>query len=106
VDKKLTHEWFLQQIKEKGHRRLKAKKEVSIYTGLGMLGAIGWAVSIPTLIFAVIGWYLDKEGGYGHRWTLSLLVLGLVIGCWNASYWVRKQFKEIDGDEEEEHHDE
>jgi ATP synthase protein I len=101
VDKKQTHEEFLRQIQEKGERRLKAKREITIWSGLGTLGVIGWSVSVPILIGAAIGWYLDRKFGSSHRWTLAFLVLGLMVGCWNASYWVCKQFKEIDGDKEE-----
>ena len=105
MDKKLTQDRFLRQIQEMGRRKIKAKerKDITIWAGLGTLGVIGWAVSIPTLIGAGIGWFLDNKLMHDHRWTLAFLILGLLMGCWNASYWVCKQWKEIDGDKKEGH---
>ena len=106
MDKKSTHDRFLLQIAEKGRRKLQAKNrnDITIWSQLGVLGIIGWTISFPIVMGAALGWFIDKKLGNGHRWALSLLVIGLIIGCWNAWYWISKQCKEIDGDHKK--HDE
>jgi ATP synthase protein I len=58
-----------------------------VWFGIGMMGLIGWAVAVPTLIGAGLGVWLDERHS-SHSWTLALLVAGLVIGCLNAGRWV------------------
>ena len=83
-------------------RKLKAKRRgvQDIWFGLGMFGLIGWAVAIPTLLGVMLGVFIDKHLPGIHSWTLSLLIIGLAIGCLNAWYWVAKQEKTIREDEE------
>jgi ATP synthase protein I len=47
---------------------------------------------------------LDKHYPGPHSWTLTLLFIGLIIGCVNAWHWVTKEDKEIRA--EQENHDE
>ena len=56
-----------------------------------MMGMIGWSVVVPTLIGAALGRWLDTHYPGTHPWTLALLMAGLVLGCFNAWYWVRKE---------------
>jgi ATP synthase protein I len=84
-------------------RKLKAKRRgvQGIWFGLGMFGLIGWTVTIPTLLGVLLGVFIDKHYPGLHSWTLSLLIIGLFIGCLNAWYWVAKQEKAIREDEEQ-----
>jgi ATP synthase protein I len=83
-------------------RKLKAKRRgvQDIWFGLGMFGLIGWAVAIPTLLGVLLGVFIDKHYPGTHSWTLSLLIIGLFIGCLNAWHWVAKEEKAIREDEE------
>lgn len=101
MDKKFTQAQFLRQIQEKGRRKAKRREDITIWAHLGTLGVIGWAISLPTLMGTALGWYMDKKFLSGHRWTLAFLVLGLLMGCWHASYWVSKQCNQIGGDKED-----
>jgi ATP synthase protein I len=58
---------------------------------LGMFGLVGWAVAIPTLIGIAVGIWIDKRWPSPYSWTLMLLVIGVVVGCLNAWYWVRRE---------------
>jgi ATP synthase protein I len=51
-----------------------------------------------------LGIWLDNRHPGSHSWTLTLLIIGLVIGCLNAWHWVDKEDKEMR--EEQENHDE
>lgn len=91
------------QIEAKETRKLKARKKGrrSPLYGLGMFGLVGWSVVVPTLLGAALGRWLDAKYPEGPSWTLNLLIVGLVIGCLNAWYWVQKENKEINQDLED-----
>ena len=65
-----------------------ARAPKSVWFGLGMSGLIGWSVTIPTLIGAALGIWVDKHYPSTYSWTLMLLLMGLIIGCLNAWHWV------------------
>jgi len=94
-----------QQVGKKAARKLKARRNATgVWFGLGMMGLIGWSVVVPTLLGAALGIWLDKQHPGQHKWTLALLVAGLMIGCLNAWYWVAKENRAMREDSEE--HDE
>lgn len=81
---------------------LKARKNRSpeVWLGLGMMGLIGWSVTVPTLVGAMVGIWLDRNYPGSHSWTLALLVVGLAIGCMNAWHWVAKEEKAMQDEQE------
>ncbi|HNP61314.1 MAG TPA: AtpZ/AtpI family protein [Nitrospirales bacterium] len=97
---------FTRQVGIKAARKLKAQRHTTrtIWFGLGMMGLIGWSVAIPTLLGASLGLWLDKHYPVPHSWTLTLLFIGLIIGCVNAWHWVTREDQEIRA--EQENHDE
>lgn len=96
---------FSHQVGEKAARKLKAQRHVTqtVWSGLGMMGLVGWSVAVPTLLGAALGLWLDKHYPGGRSWTLMLLVIGLGLGCFNAWHWVAKEGKEIRDQEENNH---
>jgi ATP synthase protein I len=85
---------FAGEIGAKAARKLKARKSTQgVWFGLGMMGLVGWSVVVPTLLGAALGIWLDNHHPGKHPWTLSLLVVGLAIGCLNAWHWVAKEEK-------------
>jgi ATP synthase protein I len=90
-------------IGAKAARKLKARRNTGqgVWLGLGMMGLIGWSVTIPTLIGAALGIWLDGHYPGRHTWTLALLVAGLTIGCLNAWLWVAKEDKAIREDRQD-----
>jgi ATP synthase protein I len=96
---------FAGEIGAKAERKLKARKSTQgVWFGLGMMGLVGWSVVVPTLLGAALGIWLDNHHPGKHPWTLSLLVVGLAVGCLNAWHWVAKEEKAMrdeseDGDE-------
>ncbi len=91
---------FSQQVGAKETRKLKAQRKVTrtVWTGLGMMGLIGWSVAVPTLLGAALGIWLDKRYPGVHSWTLTLLITGLFLGCLNAWRWVAKEDKAMRAD--------
>jgi len=95
-------ESFADQVGAKAVRKLKARRNSAqgVWFGLGMMGLVGWSVTVPTLLGAALGIWLDAHHPGKHPWTLALLVAGLAIGCFNAWHWVAKENKAI-GDEQD-----
>ncbi|MBZ0091352.1 MAG: AtpZ/AtpI family protein [Sulfuricellaceae bacterium] len=97
---------FSHRVGERAARKLKAQRRVTqtVWSGLGMMGLVGWSVAMPTLLGVALGIWLDKHHPGGHSWTLMLLAIGLGLGCFNAWHWVAKEDREIH-EQEENHHE-
>lgn len=96
-----------QQVGAKAARKLKAQRHSTpgVWSGLGMMGLIGWSVVVPTLLGAALGIWLDKHHPGEHSWTLALLIAGLAIGCLNAWLWVAKEEQAMREDDEDKNDD-
>ena len=96
---------FSHEVGAKAARKLKAQRHVTqtVWSGLGMMGIVGWSVAVPTLLGAALGIWLDARYPGGHSWTLMLLAIGLGLGCFNAWHWVAKEGREIREQEENNH---
>ncbi|MGL5017782.1 MAG: AtpZ/AtpI family protein [Luteolibacter sp.] len=92
------------QVGPKVARKLKARRRSSpgVWSGLGMMGLIGWSVVVPTLLGAALGIWLDQKYPGGRSWTLALLVAGLTLGCLNAWVWVSKEDEAMRKEQEDE----
>jgi ATP synthase protein I len=58
-------------------------------------------VTIPTLLGAALGFWLDRHHPGGRSWTLALLAAGLAIGCLNAWRWVAQEDQAIRDEQED-----
>ena len=67
--------------------RWRTEGERSVGRNLAMIGALGWAVVVPTVLGTFAGRWLDERLGTGIFWTAGLLVGGLACGC--ALAWRR-----------------
>ncbi len=92
-------ELMAQQVATKAARKLRARRDDApgVWSGLGMMGLIGWSVVVPTLLGAAIGLWLDSRYPGAHPWSLALLMAGLVLGCLNAWRWVAQQDRAMHG---------
>ncbi len=89
------------QVGAKAARKLKARRKTTpvVWSGLGMMGLIGWSVVVPTLLGAGLGAWLDEHHPGKHAWTLALLMAGLALGCLNAWHCVANEDKAMQEDE-------
>jgi ATP synthase protein I len=85
-------ESFVTRIAKKEKLKIRVRKEgdETIWFGLGVFGVVGWSVAIPTLIGIAIGLWIDQTWPSRYSWTLTLLIGGVMLGCLNAWYWVKK----------------
>ncbi|NVM21541.1 MAG: AtpZ/AtpI family protein [Desulfobacterales bacterium] len=81
------------QVGAKEKRKIKARRETqrTVWFGLGMFGLVGWSVAMPTVVGAVLGIWIDSRWPSRISWTLTLLFVGIILGCLNAWFWVKRQ---------------
>lgn len=84
---------FTQSIEQQAKRKINAQKNKhhSIWFGLGMFGLIGWSVMIPTIAGIALGVWIDKNWPGQVSWTLTLLFVGIALGCMNAWRWIGEE---------------
>ncbi len=82
-----------EEIGDRAARKHKARRErrQGVWFGLGMFGLIGWAVAVPTLLGIAIGLWMDLRWPTRFSWTITLLFAGVILGCINAWWWVRRE---------------
>lgn len=92
-----------EQVGAKAARKLKAQRNTTpgVWSGLGVMGLVGWSVVVPTLLGAAIGLWLDRSYPGGRTWTLALLMAGLTLGCLNAWHWVSKEDQAMRDEQED-----
>lgn len=83
------------EVGAKEARKLKSRIEGDrgVWFGFGMFGLVGWSVALPTLAFVALGVWLDEAHPASFSWTLSMLALGVLLGCLNAWVWVRRELR-------------
>lgn len=88
---------FAEKVAQREALRIKGLKHKNdtVWFGLGMFGIVGWAIAIPTLAGIALGLWIDRTWPSQYSWALMLLIAGLLVGCLNAAYWVRKVRRSI-----------
>jgi ATP synthase protein I len=94
---------FAAKIAAQAARKLGAQSAATQGTwfGLGFFGVIGWSVTVPALLGALLGAWWDRRHAGAHSWTLALLVAGLLLGCANAWIWIAQQDAAMHRDSED-----
>jgi ATP synthase protein I len=90
-------------VGRKATRRLKAQRtrDRSVWFGVGLFGMVGWTIAITTIIGVTLGIWIDRKWPSSYSWTLTLLFIGLIFGCMNAWYWVNKESRFDNEDEDQ-----
>lgn len=92
------------EIGAKVERKIKARNSTQdVWFGLGMMGLVGWSIVVPTLLGAALGIWMDSKHLGKYSWTLMFLLIGLIVGCLNAWYWVIKEDKEMNDNQDNAH---
>ena len=90
----MNHKQHLQkQVDNQVKRIKKARREQSsILAQTLYLGTLGLVLVLPVIGGAYLGLWLDgMADGYSMRWTLSLLLLGVLIGAINVYLLIKQQ---------------
>lgn len=83
---------MVEAIRRRGERRRRwfAEGEQSLIGYLGQIGVLGWMIVLPTLAGTLLGRWLDTTFDAGIFWTLPLMLLGLILGCWSGWRWMHR----------------
>ena len=86
---------LLDVVARKQADKLRSRREgrPNIDRGLGTSGIVGWSIAVPTLLGIAAGVWLDGRFASDFSWTLTLLAVGLLVGCITAWYWVRRELE-------------
>jgi ATP synthase protein I len=89
---------FASIVGVKARRTIKARRwaDREVWFGLGASGIIGWAVTIPMMLMIALGVWLDRHVPVGFSWTLTMLGVGMVLGCLDAWFWISQERRIID----------
>lgn len=77
----------------------------SALSGFGVFGIVGWSVAVPTVAGALGGMWLDHHYPQSFSWTLTLLIGGLMAGCFTAWHWVGTEHKDMHHHQEDDQHE-
>jgi len=88
----MNHDQQLRKRIEQQVRRMKRadSERPTLLAQTIYLGTLGLLLALPVVVGAYLGQWLDEQsGGYSTSWTLSLIVLGVVIGAVNVYLLIR-----------------
>jgi len=79
-------------IEKQAQRIEQAEKErPTLLAQTVFLGTLALLFVVPVVGGAYLGQWIDSQlTGYSYRWTVSLLITGLMIGAWNVYLYIRK----------------
>ena len=89
----VSHEDDLRkQIDRQARRMKKAESErPTLLSQTIYLGTLGLLFVLPVIGGAYLGKWLDEMvAGYSIRWTVGLIVTGVIIGAMNVYFFIRE----------------
>ncbi|MDD2457573.1 MAG: AtpZ/AtpI family protein [Eubacteriales bacterium] len=91
---------LIQKISADSQRKIRLKQTGADkpWFGMGLMGLVGWSITVPCLLGLVAGVWIDRRWPSPVSWTLMLLAGGIGLGCLNVWYWLGRQADEIDSE--------
>jgi ATP synthase protein I len=86
------HEQLRKRVEQQARRMKQAEQErPTLIAQTVYMGTLGLLFVLPVVAGAYLGHWLDGLAeGYSIRWTLSLIVLGLIVGAVNVYLFIRE----------------
>lgn len=83
---------LVESLKKDISRKEKAKREHrTLLAQTIYLGTIGIMISLPIVIGAYLGRWLDERlQGFSFSWTVSLIIIGVFVGATNVYFLLRE----------------
>lgn len=87
------HEQLRRQLKLQSARMKKAEQErPTLLAQTVYVGTLGLLFVLPVVGGAYLGHWLDNmASGYSTRWTISLIITGVVVGMVNVFIFIRNE---------------
>ena len=81
------------RIEKQAERMQKAEREQStLLSQTVFTGTLGLVLVLPIIAGAYLGRWLDgMTATYSVRWTVGLIMLGLIIGVFNVYYLIKER---------------
>lgn len=83
---------FRESVQRDSEQARKGEREKAGLFGMLLYGGtLGLLLVIPMVVGAYLGSWLDSlHEDFGTRWTVSLIILGVVAGVWNVVWYIRE----------------
>jgi ATP synthase protein I len=77
---------FVAEVQRRHLRHEKHLREgdASFWSSVGMMGTIGWSVSLPCALGALLGRWVDARLDSAHIFLVFFMLVGLGVGCFTA----------------------
>jgi len=87
-----SQEELRRQVERQARRMQKAERERPTLIGQTVyLGTLGLLFVLPVVGGAYLGSWLDSlVAGYSTRWTMSLILVGVMVGAFNVYLFLRE----------------
>ncbi len=84
------------QVERQARRIKQADRDRPTLLGYTVyFGTLGLVFVLPLVAGAYLGRWLDKQlSGYSTSWTLSLIIIGIIIGAINVYLLIRENDRE------------
>ena len=81
-----------QNIEKQAQRMTQAEKErPTLLAQTVFLGTLALLFVLPVVGGAYLGHWIDSlQAGYSYRWTMSLLITGLIVGAMNVYLYIQR----------------
>lgn len=81
-----------ENIEKQAERLARAEQErPTLLAQTVFLGTLALLFVVPVVGGAYLGRWIDSQlAGYSYRWTISLLITGLMVGGWNVYLYIQK----------------
>jgi len=86
------HDELRKRVERQAQRMKKAERERSnLMSQTIFIGTLGLVFVLPVVGGAYLGNWLDRlVAGYSIRWTVSLILLGVIMGMFNVYFLIRE----------------
>lgn len=87
-----NHDELQQRVSKQVERMQQADKDrPTLLAQTAYLGMLGLLLVVPVIVGAYLGRWLDGlVEGYSMRWTLSLIIVGVVVGAFNVYRFIKE----------------
>jgi len=81
------------RMADRAERIKRARKEGDrgFWQNLGLIGSVGWMIVLPAVGGGFLGRWIDGKTDSTISWALTLVVVGLAIGCLGAWQHIRRE---------------
>jgi len=88
-----TRERLRKRVEQQARRMKQAEQErPTLLSQTAYIGTLGLLFVLPPIAGAYLGLWLDSLAeGYSIRWTVSMIILGVILGAFNVYAFIRER---------------